>query len=804
MLEPILIVDDDPFVLGLLSRVGTARGLEVIGVRTPADASAALDAREFGVAIVDLRLGGESGLDVIKRVRARHAATETIVISADRRLSSALKSFEQEVFAFVPKPVDPAALFETVDRALERRRGSLERQRLTWELGLLNEVAEILASSLELDQAFQRALERVTAAFAAHRAILRLIPIDGGPALVRACVGRDLIELRAAYEASRGIWPTDTAIGERRPVRIDDLAQADFAAEVGRAVPSGSALVVPISAGDDVLGAICVVSEASHRFSNNDERMLLTIGRQFGVAVANGQLYERVRRAKVEWERTFDAISDPIAVFDSRARTMRTNAALARLCGWPITGTQGRTCAEVGLCGGRCPDCLVGLALHDQRSHERELSTPDGRIFAVTTLPVPGAATAAVLFAKEVTEERQQARRLRELSQEVTASNAELVSTLDRLRETQAQLVQSEKLSAIGQLVAGVAHELNNPLTSIIGYAQLVHEELEAQASLAGLESDELADDVSRILSESERAARIVRNLLTFARRQPSERTSNDVADLCGRVLSLRSYDLRLKKVDVALDCPTDLPPLFADGGQIQQALLNLVLNAEQAMKDVDTRELRITARAEPGCGTVLVEVRDTGHGIEPGNLQRVFDPFFTTRGVGEGTGLGLSIVYGIVRDHGGQIWVESDPLRRTSFFIRLPARYNDRPRSERLLVLVAHGDAVNRDFLAAVFAGWGFEVQTAPNTREAFESLAQDDVRLVVVDHALVEPDPGRWREVWRGLTRRVALVAMTSATTDDDTLRFLRESARVLVPPPFDLCQIRRAVLTALEGIV
>ena len=101
---------------------------------------------------------------------------------------------------------------------------------------------------------------------------------------------------------------------------------------------------------------------------------------------------------------------------------------------------------------------------------------------------------------------------------------------------------------------------------------------------------------------------------------------------------------------------------------------------------------------------------------------------------------------------------------------------------------------------LAAVFGGWGFPVQTAPNAREAFESLAQDDVGLVVLDHELVQPDPGRWREVWRGLPRRVALVAMTSATTNEDTLRFLRDSARVLVPPPFDLCQIRHAAITAL----
>lgn len=130
--DPVLVVDDDPFVLGMLSHVGRARGLEVVGVQSGAEASAAVALRRFGVVVVDLRLGSGSGLDVIREVRAKDPASEAIVITADRRLSSALEGFAQDIFAFVPKPFDPAQLFATVDRALERRRGALERQRLTW------------------------------------------------------------------------------------------------------------------------------------------------------------------------------------------------------------------------------------------------------------------------------------------------------------------------------------------------------------------------------------------------------------------------------------------------------------------------------------------------------------------------------------------------------------------------------------------------------------------------------------------------------------------------------------------------
>jgi len=140
MSEPVLIVDDDPFVLGLLTHVGESRGMDVVGVRTPEEADAAMAARPFAVVVVDLLLGESSGLDLVKRLRARDTSIETVVISADRRLSSALESFEQEVFAFLPKPLDPAHVFATVERAMERRREGLERRRLTWELELLNKV----------------------------------------------------------------------------------------------------------------------------------------------------------------------------------------------------------------------------------------------------------------------------------------------------------------------------------------------------------------------------------------------------------------------------------------------------------------------------------------------------------------------------------------------------------------------------------------------------------------------------------------------------------------------------------------
>ncbi|MBM3750997.1 MAG: hypothetical protein FJW21_07425 [Acidimicrobiia bacterium] len=246
------------------------------------------------------------------------------------------------------------------------------------------------------------------------------------------------------------------------------------------------------------------------------------------------------------------------------------------------------------------------------------------------------------------------------------------------------------------------------------------------------------------------------------------------------------------------------VPPIYVDGGQLQQALLNMVLNAEQAMKQSDVRRLTITVAREPDCGAVVLRVQDTGHGIEAGNRARVFDPFFTTRGVGEGTGLGLSIVYGIVRDHGGHIWIDSEVGRGTTFSIRLPVRAPDvwEPDSGRSqpLALVAHGDSVTRDFVAAALGGWGCAVRPVPTAREAIESLAEDAVTLAVVDRTVFDGDSQAWSDAWARVRDHVALIALARVDDEEDSRVFV--DAVATLAAPYELCALRDALMAALKG--
>lgn len=231
-----------------------------------------------------------------------------------------------------------------------------------------------------------------------------------------------------------------------------------------------------------------------------------------------------------------------------------------------------------------------------------------------------------------------------------------------RLTLAQQQMVQAAKLSALGQLVAGVAHELNNPLTVVLGYCELLSKGADAGQR----------QRLQMVHDAAESARRIVQGLLTFARRVPLERQAVDLGELTGTVLSMAAGDLRLAHVDVEHEVERELPRVWVDQYQIQQVLVNLVTNAKHAMAELGgARRLRVAVRRS-GADRVHVVVSDSGRGIPADILPTIFDPFVTTKGPG-GTGLGLSISYGIVREHGGQITVASTAGAGTTFTVELP-----------------------------------------------------------------------------------------------------------------------------------
>jgi two-component system NtrC family sensor kinase len=774
----LLIVEDDANLVALLAQHPAAAAYAVTIAPTLAEAVAALARERFDVALVDLGLGRESGLDAMRAIRACTGETEIVVVSGTSSLAAAVASYELRAFSFIGKPFDPDQVLAAVGRAIEHRHLIRATERLAWEQALLNEIGDELRNLLAPEQLVERLLRRLTRGMHVSLSAARLLNRETGAYDFRLLSAPP--ELQEAWRASEPLLPrpSDRVLATRRPVRIADL-HAALPPEHRAAVPLRSALSVPMLAGDDLIGALSVGSADPGRFTADDQRLLCTVANQVAVAVQNARLHAYIRAGKQEWEATFDAIGDAIAVFDRGGRLLRGNAGLGALLGRPVTALRGLRCDEVGLCSAPFPRCAVGGS---GRSGLREDVTRGEQIFSVTTCPVLEASggAAIVQIAKNVTREIQSARRMQQMSDELAATNGRLVATVERLKATQAQLLQAEKLSAIGQLVAGVAHELNNPLTSVIGYAQLLQQELrEVAAGAPPRPSEQLGQDLRRIAEESERAARIVRNLLAFARRQSAARAAQDVAEVMNRVLALRAYEFRLNAVELHTEFDPGLPPVLGDGGQLQQALLNLLLNAEQAMRARAVRRVRVGASYVAEADAVELFIADTGHGIADENLRRIFDPFFTTREVGEGTGLGLSICYGIVRDHGGQIAVESRVGLGTTFKLLLPACVAG--EVEALRVLVAHHDSTERDYVAAALTGWGHTVTSAESAADACARLAGGGFDVAFLDPALLGAD-------WRARAGRggdaTLVISMTEAAEDGG------------VAPPYELAALKAAL--------
>ena len=230
-------------------------------------------------------------------------------------------------------------------------------------------------------------------------------------------------------------------------------------------------------------------------------------------------------------------------------------------------------------------------------------------------------------------------------------------------RQRQERLYFTDRLASIGEMTSGIAHELNNPLTSVIAFSQLL---------MDGDFSDDAKEDLACIHSEAQRAAEIVKNLLTFARKHEPVRQLTQINKLVEDMLKLRAYELRVNNIQVNTHFTPELPEIMVDYFQMQQVFLNIILNAETAMIQAHNQGT-LTIKTERVDSIIRISLTDDGPGIAEENLSRIFDPFFTTKEVGSGTGLGLSICYGIVAGHRGNIYARSQPDKGTTFVLELP-----------------------------------------------------------------------------------------------------------------------------------
>jgi two-component system NtrC family sensor kinase len=509
-------------------------------------------------------------------------------------------------------------------------------------------------------------------------------------------------------------------------------------------------------------------------------RLLYTIAGQAALTLERVRTVEEAGLHKMR--AVLDSMAEGVLLVDRDLRVILANPAARRLAGAILGGPIPRRLARLGSVA--LEPLLQRLAAGGRPPEPAEVVLEEtDQILRVSVSPahgLRGAFEGAVLVLTDVSEQRR----------------------------IQAQLHQTEKLSSLGEMISGVAHELNNPLTSIIGFAQLLDQR--------GLQPD-VAHKLAAISNEASRCHSIVQNLLRFARREAPERRPVDLNSVVGSVVQLLGYQLQVDDIAVDVDLDREMRPVLGDFHALQQVLVNLVRNAHQAMLEKEGRGLlRVVTRCDGDL--CRMEVSDSGAGIRPEHLRKIFDPFFSTKKVGEGTGLGLSIAYGTVREHGGSIQVRSRPGRGSTFLVELPASAEvrespaARPEAPPVVVrrsaggrriLVVDDEANLADMIREALEAEGHHVDAACDGRTAAGLLRESSYDLIISD--LKMPNMGG-RELYEEISRRDPSLARriifsTGDSVSPETQAFFREVGNLYLTKPFNLAELYRTVHRALD---
>lgn len=578
---------------------------------------------------------------------------------------------------------------------LENVRLHAETRQRAENLTLIHTVVQRVVGLTSVDEIAQAATELMVSNFAFDRASLLLTSPRQDVFTVLGLSGLDVSPgLRGArFPVECGLFPGILLHG--RSIRVTHLDE-HTACQALNPLPQAAAMGVPLYDGERIFGAL-YVERVAQAFSENDLIALQALAGVLSSVLVNAQRYQQLQTSVRQLQAVRETSLDMAGEMDLEVLLRRVvhrvrllveargaELALVQADSVRIVVSenpwQDYTGKEIPMMAGiigRVAALGHPLVVNDYNSWEgREHPDSNEPFQAVAAVPLQlQGQVIGVLVVSDDQPERvfrtDDVRLLELLAPQVAVfiRNARLYQELqERMaaqKATEQQLVRSARLAAVGEMAAGVAHELNNPLTTVTGFVELVLEELP--------ESLPQRADLELVLREARRARSVVRNLLDFSRPTENMRIRTDINELIGEVLTLVQHLVRTLGVELRIQLWDEVPLVSVDPNQIKQVLLNLVHNALQAMPHGGVLTLQTTQKRRKKQRWLLVRVEDTGVGISPENLSRIFEPFFTTRPVGSGTGLGLSVSYGIVKEHGGFIEVESTPGEGSCFTIWLP-----------------------------------------------------------------------------------------------------------------------------------
>jgi two-component system NtrC family sensor kinase len=674
--------------------------------------------------------------------------------------------------------------------------GQLREQatKLSDDLVALQAVNKIISQSFDLEDIIRRIVvegKRLAKTSQCHLFLLdeRLQRLVGS-----ASTQDDYFDIRDVEVPLSERSPMITALMEKRVIAIDEIPsdESDGQSPVA-ALRWRAAIFAPLLTKDQAIGVLICSDDSRERMFTQEEMLRAeTLAHQAAIALENVHLFQVVSRSQKEWETTFDAMRDCVSVHDTTGKVIRANLALARHLKTTPQKVIGKYCSEIynPPPGGTLSPCR----------HIRSLQNEALVVEEVEPLAMGGT------FEISVNPWYDKNNRL--------AGSIHVAKDISNEKHLQQQLIQSEKLSAIGELISGIAHELNNPLTGVMGYSQL----LQLRADL----DDRAKESLLKINNLALRCQKIVQNLLSFARKQKPERKLCDINEILEKTFELRNYELQVNNIETIRDLDRSLPRTIVDAHQIQQVFLNVITNAEQAMLEARcSGRLTIRTRNDSTSRRIIVEIIDDGPGIPEAHLSKIFDPFFTTKEVGKGTGLGLSLSYGIIKEHGGNIYVRSRVGEGSTFAIELPVivhlqdevltapkqrpsenHFENLVRGKRILVV--DDEKYILDFFVEVFQMYPMHVDAADNGRAAVEKMKAKDYDVVFTDFKM--PQMGG-RELFQWVQEHrpqmaTRIVFVTGDTISGETRSFFDGHSTRYLEKPFKIEEVKELIQQTLES--
>jgi len=687
-------------------------------------------------------------------------------------------------FSYLLFLVSAAVSFGGVGEQLSSQRQEVAKAKQeTSELWALLEIIDTVGSTLDVSQVMRSIVRLVGDLVETESCSILLVDEKLRNCFVVASKGHPEVDM---LELDLEKYPeVKRALITREPVVIDDVENnqlVESVRDVLLAKGYRSLLVLPLLFGKEILGTMFLRARREKPFSSEELRFCKVAAGVSANALKNALLFSDVaqeaedhRVTGEKLRRVLDSTPDMIVATDTTGRIMEFNSGAEAMTGWSADNACGEPLTRV---------------LGSNEISISPLDEGDGTTQDVISCRADGEQVEISM-----------------VSASLSGPEGEIVGrvwigrNVTKLRNVEKSLVHAERLSSLGEVVAGVAHELNNPLSGVVGYAELLRKHSEDQDQIR---------DLDRIVESALRCQKIVFKLLSFARKHPPEKKYQSLNDCAAKVLDLKSYHLRSSQIETSLELDADIPSTCFDFHQIEQVVLNLLNNAEQAIAPMKSPG-KITIATGLRDGFVFLEVQDNGPGVPPMIQDRIFDPFFTTKDIGKGTGLGLSVSYGIVEKHGGRMeHRQASSEGGACFTVYLPIVEGEEAEESSTMpemaegesplrgkrILVAEDELLVQELLAKVLTAEGASVTLAMDGEEAWHQLEMADYDLIVADLRMPNVDG---KELYERVAeeRPEMLRRFVFATGDllrQDSVEFLQDLPNRILTKPLELETVRR----------